>query len=82
VDALPGSFNARTKLAGQILAGVAILKRIPAARLPMVELATAAVYIGLLGFVVYTGSDYVDAPRLERIGRVPGVLHVVETGLA
>ncbi len=36
----------------------------------------------LLGFVVYTGSDYVDAPRLERIGRVPGVLHVVETGLA
>ena len=59
-----------------------MLKRIPAARLPMVELATAAVYIGLLGFVVYTGSDYVDAPRLERIGRVPGVLHVVETGLA
>lgn len=82
VEALPGSFNARTKLAGQILAGIAVLKRIPATRLPMVEVATAAVYIGLLGFVVYTGSDYVDAPRLERIGRVPGVLQVVETGLA
>jgi hypothetical protein len=82
VEALPGSFTARTKLAGQILAGIAVLKRIPATRLPMVEVATAAVYVGLLGFVVYTGSDYVDAPRLERIGRVPGVLHVVETGLA
>lgn len=82
VEALPGSYQARTKLAGQILAGVAILKRIPAARLPMVELASVAVYISLLGFVVYTGSDYVDAPRLERVGRVPGVLHVVETGLA
>jgi hypothetical protein len=82
VEALPGSFAGRTKLAGQVLAGVAVLKRIPATRLPMVELATAAVYIGLLGFVVYTGSDYVDAPRLERIGRVPGVLHVVEAGLA
>ncbi|HSN77305.1 MAG TPA: hypothetical protein VL334_19715 [Anaerolineae bacterium] len=82
VEALPGSFAGRTKLAGQILAGIAVLKRIPAARLPMVEVATAAVYISLLGFVVYTGSDYVDAPRLERIGRVPGVLHVVETGLA
>ncbi len=82
VEALPGSYHARTKLAGQILAGVAILKRIPAARLPMVELASVAVYISLLGFVVYTGSDYVDAPRLERIGRVPGVLHVVEAGLA
>ncbi len=82
VQALPGSFQARTRLAGQLLAGIAVLKRIPAARLPMVELATAAVYITLLGFVVYTGSDYVDAPRLERIGRVPGVLHVVQTGLA
>jgi hypothetical protein len=82
VEALPGSFNARTKLAGQILAGIAVLKRIPATRLPMVEVATAAVYIGLLGFVVYTGSDYVDAPRLERIGRVPGVLQVVEAGVA
>jgi hypothetical protein len=82
VEALPGSFNARTKLAGQILAGIAVLKRIPATRLPMVEVATAAVYLGLLGFVVYTGSDYVDAPRLERIGRVPGVLQVVETGVA
>lgn len=82
VEALPDSFQARTKLAGQLLAGLAVLKRIPATRLPMVELATAAVYLGLLGFVVYTGSDYVDAPRLERIGRVPGVLHVVETGLA
>ena len=82
VEALPGSFQARTRLGSQLLAGIAVLKRIPAARLPMVELATAAVYIGLLGFVVYTGSDYVDAPRLERVGRVPGVLHVVEAGLA
>jgi hypothetical protein len=82
VEALPGSFAGRTRLAGQILAGIAVLKRIPATRLPMVEVATAAVYIGLLGFVVYTGSDYVDAPRLERIGRVPGVLQVVEAGLA
>ncbi len=81
VEALPGSFNARTRLAGQILAGIAVLKRIPATRLPVVEVATAAVYLGLLGFVVYTGSDYVDAPRLERIGRVPGVLQVVEAGL-
>jgi hypothetical protein len=82
VQALPGSFQARTKLAGQLLAGIAVLKRIPAARLPMVELASAAVYISLLGYVVYTGGDYVDAPRLERIGRVAGVRQVVETGLA
>ena len=59
-----------------------IEERIPAARVPMVELATAAAYLVLLGYVIYTGGDYVDAPKLEKLGRVPGVLHVVETGLA
>lgn len=82
VAALPAGYQARTKLAGQVLAGLAILKRIPAARVPMVELATAASYLVLLGYVVYTGGDYVDAPKLEKLGRVPGILHVVEAGLA
>ena len=48
----------------------------------MVELATATAYLVLLGYVIYTGGDYVDAPKLEKLGRVPGVLHVVEAGLA
>ena len=81
VEALPAGYAARTRLAGQILAGLGILKRIPAARVPMVELATGAAYLVLLGFVLYSGGDYVDAPKLEKLGRVPGVLHVVETGL-
>lgn len=82
VEALPAGYQARTKLAGQILAGLGVLKRIPAARVPTVELATAAAYLVLLGYVIYTGGDYVDAPKLEKLGRVPGVLHVVEVGLA
>ena len=82
VLALDGSFQARTKLANQLLAGLGVLKRIPATRIPMVELASAAVYISLLGFIVYLGADYVDAPNLERLGRISGVLHTVETGLA
>lgn len=82
VAALPQSFAARTRLAGQILAGLGLLKRIPAARLPAVELAVAATYIGLLGYGLFVGADYVDAPRLERLGRVPGVARVVEMGLA
>ena len=49
---------------------------------PRVELATAATYIALLGFVVLVGGDYLDAPRLEKLGRIPGVVQVVETGLA
>ena len=82
VAALPDSFAARTKLGSQLLAGLGLLKRIPATRLPAVELATAATYIALLGFVVLVGGDYLDAPRLEKLGRIPGVVQVVETGLA
>lgn len=82
VEALKPSFQARTKLIGQILAALAVIKRIPAAKAPTVELGFAAIYVLLLGTTVYFGADYVDAPRLERLGRIPGVLHTVEAGLA
>lgn len=81
VAALPQGFAARTRLAEQILAALGVLKRIPAARLPAVEAAVAATYVGLLGYVLFVGGDYVDAPRLERLGRVPGVAQTVEIGL-
>lgn len=82
VATLPDSFAARTKLGSQLLAGLGLLKRIPATRIPPVELATAATYIALLGFIIFVGGDYVDAPRLEKLGRIPGIVHMVETGLA
>ena len=79
---LPAGFEERTKLAHQVLAGLGVIKRFPIARTPMVELATAVTYITLFGYTVYIGADYVDSALLERLGRIPGVLHVVETGLA
>lgn len=82
VAALPPQFAARSKLSRQILAALAVIKRFPAARVPWVEVASAAIYLALLGFVVYVGGDYLDAPKLKRLDRVPGVVHVVETGLA
>lgn len=81
VAALPAGFAARTKLANQLLAALGVLKHVRAVQLPMVELARAALYVALLGFVLYVGADYVDAPRLERLGRVPGVVQLVENGL-
>lgn len=82
IDALPGQFDARTKLSRQLLAGLGLIKRFPVTRVPMVELISAALYLALLGYAVYVGGDFVDAPKLERLGRIPGVVHVVETGLA
>ncbi|HRX03180.1 MAG TPA: hypothetical protein P5148_08545, partial [Anaerolineae bacterium] len=80
VEALSPSFQSRIKLAGQIRAGLGLLKFIPAAKGPL-ELATGVLYLALLGYVVVAGADYVDAPRLARIGRVPGVLETIQTGL-
>lgn len=80
VEALAPSFQSRIKLAGQIRAGLGLLKFIPGAQVPL-ELATGVLYLALLGYVIIAGADYVDAPRLARIGRVPGVLETVQTGL-
>lgn len=80
VEALAPSFQSRIKLAGQIRAGLGLLKFIPGAQVPL-ELASGVLYLALLGYVIVAGADYVDAPRLTRIGRVPGVLETVQTGL-
>lgn len=81
VDALPGAFAERTTLMRQLLAGLGLIKRFPAARVPMAELASASLYLLLLGVMVLIGADYLDAPRLDRLQRVPGVPEVVESSL-
>jgi hypothetical protein len=81
VKTLVPGYLGRTKLAGQLLAALGLLKRIPAARLPMVELASAVLYVTLLGYNLYVGADYIDAPRMTRLGRIPGVLQVLEAEL-
>ena len=81
IQMLPESYVERTKLAGQVLAGLGVVKRFPIAHTPMAQLASAIAYVALFGFVVYVGADYVDAPGLERLGRVPGVVHIVRDGL-
>ena len=47
----------------------------------MVELASAVLYVTLLGYCFYVGADYIDAPRMTRLGRIPGVVQVLETEL-
>lgn len=81
VVALPDAFQQRVKLPRQVLAGLGIVRRFPAVRTPLGELASAILYVTLFGFTLFVGADYVDAPTLKRLDRVPGVLRVVESGL-
>lgn len=49
--------------------------------IPQGILVVAATELAIAGYVVMVGGDYVDAPMLLRLDRVPGVRRVVETRL-
>jgi hypothetical protein len=82
VDGLDAAFGQQAGLAEKLLRGLKVLALIPAAALPQGRLLMAAAYVVLGAYVVLAGGDYVDARRLERLGRVPGVRQVVEGQLA
>jgi hypothetical protein len=82
VDGLDAAFGQQADLAEKLLRGLKVLALVPAAALPQGRLLMAAAYVVLGAYVVLAGGDYVDARRLERLGRVPGVRQVVEGHLA
>jgi hypothetical protein len=81
VHGLGEAFRQKTSLVDKILPKVKWLTLVPATVLPQARLLLAATYVVLSGYVVLAGADYVDAPRLKRLGRVPGVRLVVEAHL-
>jgi hypothetical protein len=81
VNAEKEQYTHQTALADKILHGVALFGIAPAAALPQGRLILAAVCIVLGSYVILAGADFVDAPRLRLLNRVPGVRQVVETGL-
>jgi hypothetical protein len=82
VDGLDAAFGQQADLAEKLLRGLKVLALVPAAALPQGRLLMAAAYVVLGAYVVLAGGDYVDARRLERLGRVLGVRQVVEGQLA
>ncbi|HUW99449.1 MAG TPA: hypothetical protein VMY35_00590 [Phycisphaerae bacterium] len=82
VDGLDAAFGQQADLSEKLLRGLKVLALVPATALPQGRLLMAAAYVVLGAYVVLAGGDYVDARRLERLGRVPGVRRVVEGQLA
>jgi hypothetical protein len=82
VDKLDSAFHQQIKLAEKLLKGMRFVGGISAAALPASKLVMAAVYLVLGIYIVLAGGDYVDAPRLQFLNRVPGVRQVVEVRLA
>jgi hypothetical protein len=72
------TFRSKTGLIDKILPKIKYLTFIPAAALPQAKLVMAAAYLLMGGYVILVGGDYVDAPGLDRLDRVPGVRQVIE----
>jgi len=82
VDKLDSAFHQQIKLAEKLLKGLRFVGGISVATLPASKVVMAAVYLVLGIYIVLVGGDYVDAPRLQFLNRVPGVRQVVEVRLA
>lgn len=82
LEALEASHKKQCDLADKLAQGLKWIAIVPVAALPQGQVLRAAAFIVLAAFVILSGADYVDAPRLKLINRVPGVRLVTETGLA
>lgn len=73
VTQLAGRFAAKMRVADKVTAGLAVAKVIPPLMTPAGRIAVAAVYLGLLAYVVGSGYDHVDSDRIKLLDRVEGV---------
>ncbi len=81
VNGLDEAYGQQVNLAERILDKTRFLTLIPAAALPQGRVLVAALYLGLAGYIVLAGADFVDSPRLTLLRRVPGVRESVAAGL-
>lgn len=75
------SYAQQIKWADKVLEWVPRLSGPVMLALPHSTLIVAVLYVALGGYVIVTGADYVDAPRLKILGRVSGVRQFAEGSL-
>ena len=73
VTQLAGRFAAKMRIADKVAAGLALAKVVPPLMTPVGRIGVAAVYLGLLAYVVGSGYDHVDSDRIKLLDRVEGV---------
>lgn len=73
INQLAGRYAAKARIADKVVAGLAFAKVVPPLMTPAGRIAIAAVYLGLLAYVVGAGYDHVDSDRIKLLDRVEGV---------
>jgi hypothetical protein len=79
--ALQAQFRQQAGLVEKIARVLALIGTAPATMIPYGRIVLASGYVGLGGYIVLAGADFVDAPRMRLIDRVPGVRRIVEADL-
>lgn len=82
ITQLAGRFAAKMRLADKVAAGLALVKVVPPLMTPAGRIAVAAVYLGLLAYIVGSGYDHVDSDRIKLLDRVEGVRGISRRVLA
>jgi hypothetical protein len=65
----------------KVLTGLKFVGMIPAAAMPQAQLVMSATHAVMFAFIVLTGADFADSPRVKMLNRVPGVRDLVATSL-
>ncbi len=73
VNQLAGRFAAKMRVADKVAAGLALVKVVPPLMTPAGRIAVAAIYLGLLAYIIGSGYDHVDSDRIKLLDRVEGV---------
>jgi hypothetical protein len=81
LDGLKDGYGNQVKLAEKLLKGLKLIGGLSEAVLPQGKLVFAACYMALGGYVVLSGADYVDSPRMKWLDRAVGVRRLVEGNL-
>jgi len=89
VEGLADKYKTKAEQVEKFLKGIGLLKLVPIASMPQIQVVVAGVIACLLGYVVYTGYDHVDSGQvifLQRFGvripdRVQGVRATLQSAL-
>jgi hypothetical protein len=81
VEGLKAGYGSQVKLVEKLIKGLKFIGGLSDVIIPQGKLILAAAYIGLGGYIILAGADYVDSPKIRWLDRVAGVRRVVETKL-
>ena len=81
LDELNAQYLKQISVIEKLITALRFVPGIPAAVMPQAQLLLGATYILLCGYVIFAGADFVDAPKMPRLDRIPGPRRILTGSL-